>query len=159
MCPPTDFCCFPHVDDPGWNDDQSFGNRQRCLYGKWLAICPSPALCPAGTYSVEGKGMDGPGGKACRPCDAGKYESNNGSSVCANCVAGTYSKTAGASSQSVCTDCMAGTYSPTPGAFPQSVCTDTLYSSVTQFYACLCMHYDIIRHRVGVKPSPICAKS
>jgi hypothetical protein len=47
----------------------------------------------------------------CTICEAGSYESNEGSESCALCPAGTASSVQGATEKSFCTTCSAGTYS------------------------------------------------
>ncbi|KAL7454134.1 hypothetical protein ACHAWC_005764 [Mediolabrus comicus] len=115
----------------GYNND--IGNSQS---GK----C---STCPAGTYSEQGD-------MVCKPCEAGRYSSSDGSSECTPCPAGQYSDDTGftsckvcdagtfsnagkdASGSTRCNSCAPGYYSSSSGS---SECTKCPAGHYTNFYS------------------------
>ena len=124
--------------------------------GPWVTPqCPNPLKCAAGKYSKqpelgEYSGLDGPGSKACQPCDAGKYSKEGGDAFgqCSKCEAGRFSATTGASTcsgtcdagkyskegSSECSKCEAGKFSGTSA----SVCTACEFGHFSDSSASVC---------------------
>lgn len=83
-------------------------------------------LCPAGTFSPDGK-------TPCTPCPAGSISTSAGATTCMLCPTGSYSESPGSS---VCTLCPAGTSSGITGATVCTSCPDGQYQPDTGATEC-----------------------